>query len=458
LNLLHERYRNPPAHGLRIFNAQEHEAFKRKLTAMHLERILHTLRLGLKSIAVHRLRATLTIMGIVLGVASVIMMLAVGEAARHQAIRQLQDLGATNIILRSVKPTDDSKQNKGQFILSYGLTLEDMDRIAATIPTVVSVTPLREFRKDARRLDRKLEVRVVGVTPAFLRANGLHLSAGRFIDDVDNAAFANVVVLGAETAETLFPVEDPIGQSVVVGDRHFYTVIGVTERRAPSAGVGSSLSAQDYKRDVYIPFATDQARFGKLLIYFRTGSRQVEKLEVSQLTVAVDSMEHVKKTAEIIRGLLDQYHTQQDTAITIPLDLLEKAEETQRLFTLVLGAIASISLVVGGIGIMNIMLATVTERTREIGIRRSLGAKRLDIGLQFLIETVLLSSVGGVLGVCLGISFAYLVTHFFGFPTIVQPWSPVLAFAVSVVVGLIFGTFPARRAAYMDPIEALRHE
>jgi putative ABC transport system permease protein len=386
-------------------------------------------------------------------------MLSIGEAARFQAIQQIKDLGATNLIVRSVKPPeDDNKKSNRQFVLNYGLTLADMERIAATIPTVTSVTPLREFRKEVRYLDHKLDARIVGVSPNFLSMNGLHMSLGRFITDVDEETYANVVVLGAELAEKLFPVNDPIGQQVKIGENHAYTVIGVTESRAPSAGIGSSLAAQDYNRDAYIPFATDQVRFGKTLVTVKTGSRQFEILEVSQITVAIDDMSHVKQTAAIIEGLLDQYHTQKDTAITVPLDLLQKAEETQRIFTLVLGAIASISLVVGGIGIMNIMLATVTERTREIGIRRALGAKRADIGLQFLMETVVLSSTGGLLGVALGIGLAYTVTRFFEFPTIVQLWSPVLAFSVSVAVGLIFGTYPARRAAYMDPIEALRHE
>ncbi|HEV3083494.1 MAG TPA: ABC transporter permease [Gemmataceae bacterium] len=426
---------------------------------MACHRTLSTLRLGLKSIRVHPLRSSLTVMGIVLGVASVILMLAIGEAARFQAIQQIKDLGATNIIVRSVKPAEeDKRQNTRQFILNYGLTLADMERIAVTIPTVSSVTPMREFRKDVRFLDRKLDARVVGVSPNFLQMNGLKMSLGRFVSDMDDETYANVAVLGAELAEKLFPVDDPIGQLVHIGEQHSYTVIGVTEQRAPSAGIGSSLSAQDFNRDAYIPFATDQVRFGKMLITVKTGSRQFEKLEVSQITVAVDDMTHVKKTADIIQGLLDQYHMQKDTSITIPLDLLQKAEETQRIFTLVLGAIASISLVVGGIGIMNIMLATVTERTREIGIRRALGAKRGDIGAQFLMETVVLSSTGGLLGVTLGIALSYTVTHFFAFPTIVQLWSPVLAFSVSVAVGLIFGTYPARRAAYMDPIEALRHE
>jgi putative ABC transport system permease protein len=187
-------------------------------------------------------------------------------------------------------------------------------------------------------------------------------------------------------------------------------------------------------------------------------SFKIEKFELSQMTVAVDSMDHVKQTAEIIQSTLDQYHTKKDVEITVPLDLLERAEKTQRIFTLVLGAIASISLIVGGIGIMNIMLATVTERTREIGIRRALGAKRRDVAWQFLAETMTLSSLGGFLGVGLGIGLSFVVTSFFHFPTIIRAWSTLLAFAVSVIVGLVFGTYPARRAALMDPIEALRHE
>jgi putative ABC transport system permease protein len=424
---------------------------------MPIERLTHVLRLGLKSLSVHRLRSTLTVLGIVLGVASVIVMLAVGEGARYKAIQQIKELGASNIIARSVKPVDD-KRNQGQEMLSYGLTSDDMERIATTIPTVVSVTPLREFRKDIRYLDRKLEGRVVGVMTNYPAMNGLRIRSGRFIDDLDNDRFANVAVLAAETAEGLFPIEDPLGRSVQVGEKHHYTVIGVTERRNPSAAIGGSLAAQDYNRDVYIPFATDQVRFGKTLITNRPGSFQLEKLEISQLTIAVDRMENVRKTAEIVQGLLAQYHAQQDTSITVPLDLLEKAEQTQKLFTLVLGAIASISLMVGGIGIMNIMLATVTERTREIGVRRALGAKRRDIAAQFLAETVVLTTAGGLLGLGLGIALARAVTRFFEFPTIIQPWSPLLALGVSLAVGLIFGTYPARRAAHMDPIEALRHE
>jgi putative ABC transport system permease protein len=234
--------------------------------------------------------------------------------------------------------------------------------------------------------------------------------------------------------------------------------VGVTQHRAPSAAIGSSLSAQDYNADVYIPFTTDKARFGEVLMYHRAGTYEREKLEISQITVAVDEMRHVKNTAAIIEGLLAEFHEQDDTAVTVPLDLLERAEETQRVFTLVLGAIASISLVVGGIGIMNIMLATVTERTREIGVRRALGAKQSHITSQFLVETIVLSSAGGILGVGLGIAGAYTMSHFIELPTMIPPWAPVLAWTISVAVGVVFGIYPARRAAMMDPIEALRHE
>jgi len=425
---------------------------------MSLRRILHLLRLAAKSIIVHRLRSTLTILGIVLGVASVIVMLAVGEAARYEAIQQLQGLGANNIIVRSVKPLEEKNQNQRTILLTYGLTPHDVERIRSTIPSVESVTPLREFRRDLRFLDRKLEGRVVGVTPGYVDLNELRMSRGRFITEFDNLHCDNVVVLAAEVAEMLFPLEDPVGRMIHVGNELDFRVVGVTERRAPSAGIGSSLGAQDFNRDAYIPFATDQVRFGDIMFTLRPGAREFEKLQISQITVTVDRMDNVKQTADIIQGILEQFHTQKDFSLTVPLDLLERAEKTQRIFTLILGSIASIALIVGGIGVMNIMLATVTERTREIGIRRALGAKRRDITWQFLLEAIVLSSAGGLLGVGLGMLTPSLVERFVHFPAIIRPWSPIVAFGVSVCVGLIFGTYPALRAARMDPIEALRHE
>jgi len=425
---------------------------------MSTHRLFHLVRLSLHSLIVNKLRSILTMLGIVLGVASVIVMLAIGEAARFEAVQQIQQLGATNIIVRSAKPPSDGKEAADQYILTYGLTRADLARITDTIPTVQAVTPQREFRKDIRHEGQKLEARVVAVLPGYQAMNGLKIARGRFLTQTDNDRFENVAVLAAETAEELFPLEDPLGRSVCIADGYYYRVIGVTERRAATGNIGSSLASQSYNRDVYIPFETDRVRYGDLLVYFKTGTTTAERLEISQLTVEVARMEAVQRTAELIRGTLDQFHTRKDYEITVPLDLLERAEKAQQVFTLVLGAIGSISLVVGGIGIMNIMLATVTERTREIGIRRALGAKRRDIAWQFLVETMTLSSMGGFLGIGLGLGLSTLVAHFFALPTILQAWSTLLAFAVSLMVGLIFGTYPALRAARMDPIEALRHE
>jgi putative ABC transport system permease protein len=425
---------------------------------MSFHRFLHLLRLSLHSLLVHRLRSMLTMLGIVLGVASVIAMLAIGEAARFQAVQQIQQLGATNIIVRSVKPPDDGKETPDAFMLTYGITRADTERLVATLPTIRVVTPQREFRKDIRHHDQKLEARVVSVLPGYQAMNGLRMARGRFISQTDNDRFENVAVLAAETAEVLFPLEDAVGHAVCIDETHYYRIVGVTERRAASGNIGSSLVGQDYNRDLYIPFNTDRVRNGPVLVHFKAGTYSEERLEVSQLTIEVDEMENVQRTAELIRGTLEQFHTRKDYDITVPLDLLERAEKTQRIFTLVLGAIGSISLLVGGIGIMNIMLATVTERTHEIGIRRALGARRRDIAWQFLVETLTLSSIGGLLGIGLGLALTSVVTHFFAFPTILRPWSTLLAFGVSLAVGLIFGTYPAMRAARMDPIEALRHE
>ena len=427
-----------------------------------MHRLYTTILLAMRNLSLHKLRVLLTILGLIFGVGSVIAMLAIAEGASLEAQRQIASLGATNVIIRSVKPPSDLNPSKSQgndsYIFSFGVTYMDFERIIATIPTVKGATPLREFVKKVRHLDREIEGRIVGVNPDFIKMTNQQMEDGRFLTDPDLFYRANVAVLGYKAAELLFPYGDPVGKTIRVGEDYYFRVVGVTSYKAPSSGSASSLAAQDFNKDIYIPLTTDRTRFGDVIEDRKQGSFTAEKIELSQITVTVDSMQNVKKTATALDSLIGQFHPKKDYLITVPLELLEKAEATQRIFNLVLGSIASISLLVGGIGIMNIMLATVSERTREIGIRRAIGARRRDIIEQFLIETTVMSSSGGLIGVLLGLAAPPLVSYLSGMPVVIRPWSPIIAFLIAVTIGIVFGVYPARRAAMLDPVEALRTE
>jgi putative ABC transport system permease protein len=424
-------------------------------------RIWRGLKLGLKSLLLHKLRSGLTVLGIVFGVAAVISMLAVGEGSSRDAQKRFEALGATNIIVRSIKPTEEAQSsggNRTSMILNYGLKYDDFDRIMATVPTIKKALPIREIRKQIRHLNRAIDGRVVGTTSDYDEFNHLEIARGRFLSASDNEKYQNFAVLAHDTATTLFPYEDPIGQSVKLGT-DYYTVVGVTRERASTAGIGGSLAAQEFNKDVYIPLNTCKLRFGERIMNSRSGSREFEETQLSQVTLQVGTLREVGPTHPIIEAAINPWHPKKDVDIIVPLDLLNEAKRTARQFSIILGTIASISLLVGGIGIMNIMLATVTERTREIGIRRALGAKRRDITQQFLIETVVLSGVGGLLGVTLGIAIPQLIIYFIPEQkVVVTGFSVLLAFGISVAIGILFGLYPARRAALMDPIDALRHE
>ena len=285
------------------------------------------------------------------------------------------------------------------------------------------------------------------------------MERGRFLLPSDNEHYENYCVLAAETARTLFPYREP---AAAVGQDRPRLLHG--RRRDPSrgcstAGIGGSLAAQDFDKDVYIPLNTCRVRFGERIVSSRAGSMEAEETQLTQITLQVAEIEEVPMTAPVIEAAVKPYHKEKkDVDMVVPYDLLEQAKRQARIFSLVLGSIAAISLIVGGIGIMNIMLATVTERTREIGIRRALGAKRRDITQQFLIETVVLSGIGGVIGVAIGVFVPPLITQFSEIKAVVTPGSVILVFGVSVLVGIVAGLYPANRAAKMDPIEALRHE
>jgi putative ABC transport system permease protein len=439
---------------------------------------LRTWQLGIKSLLLHPLRSMLTILGIFIGVASVIWLLAIGEGISRKAQEQIEGLGASNIIVRSIKPPTESTANasSSHTIMPYGVTRADFERLTETIPTIETALPIRELRYRFGYLGRLIEGRLVGCTPDYAVVNKLEIDRGRFLSDVELHEKWNHCVLAAGTAQRLFPFEDPVGQAIRI-EEAFYVVVGVTRERSPTAGIGSSLAAQEFNNDVYIPISTLWSRIGDLIVTVRGNSREAEIVELSQITLQVDEVEHVMQTADLAKETLRRRHRDEDWAVTVPLELLEQARTTRLMFIIFMGMIAAISLVVGGIGIMNIMLATVTERTREIGIRRALGAKRRDIIRQFLVETMALSVVGGLTGILGGLTCGPVMGTMRSLlertaPEVVQrlpevirsvtpvivPWSIPLAFGISVAIGVIFGLYPARRAASLEPIEALRHE
>jgi putative ABC transport system permease protein len=428
---------------------------------LSLTRLRRTLRLGVRSLWLHRLRSLLTVLGIVFGVCSVIAMLAIGEGASFEAQEQIKNLGSQNIILRSVKPPEEQKvSDKGSqnYVLQYGLGYKDVNRIRATIPGVTVVLPARNIRDYVWNISRRVDCEVVGTVPWYPQMRNHRVASGRFFTDGDMENQTSVCVLGSEMVPALFPLEQPLGKHVRVG-ADYYQVIGVMEPRGQEPKTETAgEAAKPANHRMFIPLETAKLRYGEVLLRRRTGSMEAERVQLHEVTVKVDTLEKVTGVAEALKEVLERNHKKKDYEMIVPLELLKRAERTKEIFNIVLGSIAAISLLVGGIGIMNIMLASVTERTREIGIRRALGARRRDVIAQFLVETVLLSAAGGVMGVVLGVAIPFVVSHAAGMKTIITLWSPVLAFSISALIGVVFGLYPAFRAANMDPVEALRHE
>lgn len=430
------------------------------------------LTLGVKSLRLHKLRSGLAALGIFIGTTTVIWLVAMGEGVSHQAQQQIADLGATNIILRSIVPKAPTNIDpQDERMKRYGLLREDCERIVNIVPTVRHAIPMRELKRDLRVDDRKSSGMLIGCNADYLDLNRLTIARGRAFGPRDDGD--NVIILADGTAKELFPFEDPIGKSVGI-DTDVYVVVGQTKARAASAAIGGSLQSREYNSDAYIPLTTLRKRIGDLVMARKPGNYTGELVELTQITLAVDDIADVDVTARVVESLLRKYHKDDDWALVVPVELLRQAARTRAMFNVLLIVIAGISLLVGGIGIMNIMLATVTERTREIGIRRALGATRSKIVQQFVMETIVLTAVGG----CLGALFGLLVSPLFragrrmltalspdSVPEIVQslepqvaPWSVAVALAIAVGTGLAFGVYPARQAARLDPIEALRHE
>jgi putative ABC transport system permease protein len=420
-------------------------------------RLRRTVRLAAKSLWLHRLRSILTALGMFFGVGSVVAMLAIGEGASRDAQQQFLRLGSRNVIVRSVKPPESSNASTTRsWVVAYGLLRDDVTAIRETVPGIARVVPRRDIPMDIWNGGRKVTGHVFGTTPEYREVTTLTMAEGRFLTEEDDASKKSVAVLGASVAEALFPTGGAIGAYVRIGS-DYYSVVGIVSRRgtAPASGAGAS-GEEDVA--AFVPLASVLERFSPLIQVRASGSRINERVELHQVVIETTSTEAVPAAAASLRSLLARRHPKEDVRLTVPLELLEEAARTKRIFTIVLASIAGACLLVGGIGIMNIMLANVTERTREIGIRRALGARRRDIVFQFLAETVLLAGFGGLLGLGLGVALPQVVEQFTDLPTFVTAWSMVLAIAVSAAVGIGFGLYPATRAADLDPVEALRHD
>jgi len=418
-------------------------------------RMLRDVQLGLKNLYLHKLRSFLTTLGVVFGVGSVIAMLAVGEGANQEALEQIRRLGSNVIILNSSKPVQEeaATSQRTSFMSVYGLLYADEIRIQEAFSTVTRTVPVRMARQEARVGARRMELRVVGTTPDWFDLVNRTVLSGRVLSARDMQESAAVCVITENVARRLLASEHVVGQKIRMGSQVF-DVIGVI-RSEGGTGAGQQL---DFENDMYVPLHVFRERFGEVIVQRSAGSRSIELVELHQLIVEVSTLDEVERTASSIKAMLKRFHPQEDYTMHIPLSLLRQAEATKRTFNIVLGSIASISLLVGGIGIMNIMLASVTERTREIGVRRAIGARRRQIISQFLVETVVLSSVGGMIGMAIGVAIPWAITQLAGMPTIVTPASLMLAAGISMSIGIVFGLYPAYRAATLDPIVALRHE
>ncbi|MEI6872622.1 MAG: ABC transporter permease [Verrucomicrobiota bacterium] len=437
--------------------------------------LMRTAKLGVKNLLLHPLRSLLTVLGIFIGVASVIWLLAVGEGISAKAQEQIAEMGANNIILNTVPPPP--QQGTARY-LRFGVTQNDYLQLEASVPSIEKVTPLREQPKRPFSYGtRQLFGRLVGTTHDYLALHKLELERGRFITPTDLSNSYKVCVLSPEVASTLLGYEDPLGKAIHIG-ADFYTVVGILKAKnstvaapKPIPGGNQSGAKQEMAKDVYIPISTLWSHFFDIYSHTESGVPIA-----SQVTLSLKDSSKVMEAADVVRRTMSLNHQAEDYTITVPLELLEQARNTRMMFIGMMGLVAAISLVVGGIGIMNIMLATVTERTREIGIRRAIGARRRDITQQFLVETIVLSIGGGLTGALGGLAcspmFALLMrisnkvfpTAMAALPDVVRtmvpiivPWSLPLAFGISVAIGIVFGLYPAKRAALMNPIEALRH-
>jgi putative ABC transport system permease protein len=421
---------------------------------MPFNKLWRMLRLGVKSLLLHKLRSSLTMLGVVFGVGAVVAMLAVGEGASRKALREIRALGSNNIMLTSKQNADDQAASGSRtMVKTYGLLYDDEIRIKETFAAVERTVPTKDIRKNAYFGERSVELRIVGTTPDWFDLVPREVVVGRVMLPRDVASSANICILTESGARKLLAGSSIIGESIRVG-ADLYQVIGIVKNETASGGGRTP----DSDVDAYIPINVAKERYSDLMIRRASGSFQAEQVELHRILIAVADIEDVEPVAAGIDRMMKFFHPDGDYDLFVPLAVLRAARAQANIWKWTLFSIAAISLLVGGIGIMNIMLASVTERTREIGIRRAIGAKKKQIISQFLVETVVLSATGGFIGTLVGPAIALIITFMSGIDTVVPLYSIVLAVGISMGIGIVFGLYPAVRAANLDPIDALRHD
>lgn len=447
-----------------------------------LQKLSYNLAQAFSALIARPLQSFLTSLGIIFGVGAVIAMMAIGQGAKQEVLEQMKILGSNNLIVMPIKEQQEGdvseelgdEEESQRF--SPGLTLADAESIVKIVPGIESVSPEILLETNFLRAGRKRSGKVVGVTNEFFKQASFSLEKGNTFTAQHLAQSASVCIIGADVKAKFFPKEDPLGKRIKVG-KNWLTVIGIANRRSFSRSSLLDLGIRDFNMDIYVPIQT-------ILLRYKNRSRvspqdiqeAIQQMrnrdedsdvpaakenyhQLDRLVVTVANEKSMYQVAEITRRMLTRRHNDVvDTEVQIPEELLSQKEETTEMFNIVLISIAAISLLVGGIGIMNIMLASVMERIKEIGVRLSLGATKRDIITQFLSEALALSLIGGILGILLGVGLSLLIEQAAGIAAVVTALPIIVSFVVSFLVGVLFGIFPAMKAARQDPVVSLRHE
>jgi putative ABC transport system permease protein len=420
--------------------------------------LLETFGLAFTNLGRYKLRTFLTTSGIIFGIGAVISMMSVGAGAKSEILAQIRRMGITNILVNTQKPPEEKKATgrEQSWTNTYGLTFRDADYLRTVLPKVRRVLRVHRVRKKIFYRNRIIEGRILGVEPEYFRALNIEVSCGRLLGPPDAINNRRVCVIGPGIIRELLHTGDPLGMAIRVGPEIFH-VVGVIHEEEFQGSSSAGLAEGESLR-VFIPFETSLRRFGTFSVTRKTGSFEATKVELEQIVVSCRGVDDVLDTAAVISSALKSFHEKRDYEIIVPLSQLRQVKKTQQIFRIVMVLIASISLLVGGIGIANIMFATVTERTREIGIRRALGARRRDVLVQFLCETILIAFLGGVFGCLFGVGGVALIGKLTGWEAVLNADAVVLALGISCLVGVLSGLAPARRAALSDPVASLRHE